>query len=176
VTDAYIGEVQLFAFPYAPVNWAACNGQVLPISQNTALFSLIGTLYGGNGTSTFALPNFNGYAACNQGQAPGLSQRTVGEVFGETQTYLNTTQMPSHSHLMTLYTQPDTSKRVGAPQTGYGVVTPANPTVFTSSAPNVAFSPNAIGLAGGNTPHPNQQPYLVVNFCICLRGIFPSFS
>jgi microcystin-dependent protein len=176
VTDAYIGEIQLFAFPFAPVNWAACNGQLIPIQQNTALFSLIGTFYGGNGTSTFALPNLNGFSPCSAGQGPGLSAHDIGEVFGEAQVGLTLTQMPGHTHLTTLYTQPDTSKRVGAPKTGYGVVTPGSATVFTSTTPGVAFAANTIGLTGENVAHANQQPYLVLNFCICLRGIFPQFS
>lgn len=176
MTQAYTGEIQLFAFPFAPVNWAMCSGQLLPISQYTALFSLIGTYYGGDGRATFALPNLNGNAPCSQGQGPGLSMRTIGEVFGETQITLNTAEMPPHTHAMMLYVQPDTSKRAAAPQANYGLVTPANPTVFTSSAPNVSFSPNAIGMTGGSQPHANQQPYLVANFCICLNGVFPQFG
>lgn len=176
MTDAYLGEIQLFSFPYAPVNWASCNGQLLPIQRYTALFSLLGTYYGGDGRSTFALPNLNGFAACSQGQGPGLSLRTLGENFGEDQVSLNLTELPPHTHAMSVYEQPDTTKRVGTPQNGYGLIPPVNTRPFLATAPNTSFAANTISPAGNSLPHLNQQPFLVLNYCICLQGIFPSFS
>ncbi|GAB2573535.1 phage tail protein [Dyella jejuensis] len=182
MTDAYVGEIQVFGFNYAPRGWAVCNGQLLAVQQFTALFSLLGTYYGGDGARTFALPNFydnnfaNGIAPCSQGQGPGLSQRTIGEPFGTVQATLNITQMPSHTHPTTLYAQPDTSKRAAAPQAGYGVVTPGNPTAFVTATPNTSFAATTIGMNGGNQPHENRQPYLGLNICICLQGIYPSFN
>jgi len=177
VTEAYVGEIQLFSFPYAPVNWASCNGQLLPIQRYTTLFSLIGTYYGGDGRSTFALPNLNGFATCSQGQGAGLSLRSIGENFGEDQVTLNLTELPPHSHTTNVYDQPDTTKRVAAPQNGYGLLPPVNSKPFVAgTTPNVAFAANTVSPIGNSLPHLNQQPFLVLNYCICVQGFFPSFN
>lgn len=175
MSDPFIGEIQLFGFNFAPNNWAICQGQLMLISQNTALFSLIGTQFGGNGQTTFAAPHFQGMAACAQGQGPGLSPRTVGETFGQDAVTLLASQMPAHSHSATVFIQQDASKRRGTPTAGDAITSPANSFVFTDDAStNTAFANGTIGPSGGSLPHPNRQPYLAVNFCIALAGIYPS--
>lgn len=175
MSDPFIGEIQLFGFNFAPRNWAMCQGQLIPISQNTALFSLLGTQFGGNGTTNFALPDFQDMAACAQGQGPGLSPRTVGEIFGQDAVTLVASQMPTHSHSATVYIQRDDAKRRGTPTPGDAITSPANSFVFTDDgSTNTAFANGTIGPSGGSQPHLNRQPYLAVNFCIALAGIFPS--
>jgi len=178
VTQPFLGEVQLFGFNFNPRGWAFCNGATLPISQNTALFSLIGTIYGGNGQTTFQLPNLAGRAACQQGQGPGLSPRTLGETFGVNTVTLTSNQIPSHNHGVNAWSQPDPAKRSGTPSANGGFSFLSADTVaktFNASV-NTTFAPNAISAtSGGGLPHQNQQPYLGVNFCIALEGIYPSF-
>jgi microcystin-dependent protein len=177
MTEPYIGEIQIFGFNFAPRGWAQCAGQIMPIQQNTALFSLLGTQYGGNGTTNFALPNFQGNAACNRGQGPGLTTRDIGENFGEPTVTLTQDEMPAHQHGVTVYAQNDSSKRSASPATGNGLVSPATFSGFApGNSPPVAVAPNLIGPAGGSQPHNNQQPYLAMNFCIALNGVFPSFG
>jgi microcystin-dependent protein len=181
MTDSYIGEIQIYAFNFAPVNWAQCNGATLPISQYTALFSLIGTIYGGNGTSNFQLPNLVGYAACGQGQAPGLSQRDLGEVFGDQQVTLLSNQIPAHNHGFVLWNQNDATKRSNKPTAGSALLEPVQLQPFPragTGSPNTTFSPNMATAAGSPapSPHENRQPALALNYCICLNGNFPSFS
>lgn len=177
MTTPFLGEIQIFGFNFAPVGWAQCNGATLPIQQYTALFSLLGTNYGGNGTTTFQLPNFAGRAACSQGQSPGLTQRTIGEVFGADQVTLGIGEMPGHSHSVNVYHQPNAALQSNAPDNGYGLIGPANslPFVPTPTA-NVTFAPTVIGTAGGSQPHENRQPLLPLNFCIALQGAFPAFD
>lgn len=175
MTEPFIGEIQLFGFNFAPRNWAQCNGAILSIQQNTALFSLLGTQYGGNGTTNFALPNLASRVACNQGQAPGLTARFIGETFGEQSVSLTLNQMPAHQHDLTLYSQPDTTKRASSPAAGNAVSNPAASSPFVATGPLAPFAPN-LGPTGGGQPHENQQPYLAVNFCIALQGIYPSFG
>lgn len=178
MTEPFIGEIQLFSFNYAPYGWAFCNGPLMPIQQNTALFSLIGTSYGGNGQSNFQLPNFAGRAPCNQGTGPGLTPRTIGEVFGTQNVTLLSTEMPAHTHSLTIYNQTDGTKRASTPSSGNSLSLPTEHTVMAVSTaqPDAQFAPSMIGLSGGNLPHENRQPYLAVNFCIALNGNFPSFG
>lgn len=177
MSEPYIGEIQIFGFNFAPRNWAQCAGQLLPISQNTALFSLLGTQYGGDGRVTFALPNLQDNAACNQGQGLGLTARTIGEAFGEPNVTLTDPEMPQHQHALTVFAQNDTSKRSSSPAAGYGLASPASSQAFAPNGSNLTgFAPGLIGTAGGGLPHSNQQPYLAMNFCIALQGIFPSFG
>lgn len=178
MTQPYIGEVQLFGFNFNPRGWAFANGATLPISQNTALFSLIGTIYGGNGTTTFQLPNFAGRAGCQQGNGPGLSPRTLGQSFGANTVTLTSNQIPQHNHGINAYAQGDTTKRISTPAANGGLSGVGTTTVrpFSSSPPNTTFAPNMLSPSqGGGQPHQNQQPYLGVNFCIALQGIYPSF-
>ncbi|MET4614899.1 microcystin-dependent protein [Stenotrophomonas sp. 2619] len=174
MSDQFLGEIQMFGFDFAPAQWALCAGQLLPISQNTALFSLLGTTYGGDGRSNFALPNLQGFTACGQGQGPALSDRTLGEVFGTTSVTLLESEMPRHSHAVNVYAQRDATKLHGTPLQGDAVTIPTATAPFADATPaNAGFAPSMVGVAGGSQPHENRQPYLTVNFCIALRGIFP---
>lgn len=174
MSQPYIGEIQLFGFNFNPRGWAFANGATLPISQNTALFSLIGTIYGGNGQTTFQLPNLAGRAGCQQGNGPGLTPRTLGETFGVNTVTLISNQIPQHNHGINAYV-PATSGTPAANGSLSQPTVPANKP-FASSAPNTTFAPNMISPSqGGGQPHQNQQPYLGVNFCIALQGIYPSF-
>ena len=179
MTQPFIGEIQLFGFNFNPRGWAFANGATLPISQNTALFSLIGTIYGGNGQTTFQLPNFAGRAGCQQGNGPGLSPRTLGETFGVNTVTLTSNQIPQHNHGFVLYAQNDIAKRAGSPSpnNALSVSSDGAATSFLpSGSPNTQLAPNMISPSqGGGQPHQNQQPYLGVNFCIALQGIYPSF-
>ena len=174
MTQPFIGEIQLFGFNFNPRGWAFANGALLPISQNTALFSLLGTNYGGNGTTTFQLPNFAGRAGCEQGSGPGLTPRSLGETFGVNTVTLTSNQIPSHNHVINAFAPANAN----APVANGGLSQPGSAAnkVFSSGAPNTTFAPNMLQPStGGGQPHQNQQPYLGVNFCIALQGVYPSF-
>lgn len=174
MTQPFIGEIQLFGFNFNPRGWAFANGATLPISQNTALFSLLGTIYGGNGQTTFQLPNFAGRAGCEQGNGPGLSPRTLGQAFGVNTVTLTSTQIPQHNHGINAYVPASASTPVVNGALSQPAISANRP--FASGAPNTTFAPNMITPSqGGGFPHENQQPYLGVNFCIALQGIYPSF-
>jgi microcystin-dependent protein len=174
MTEPYIGEIQLFGFNFPPRGWAFCAGQTIAIAQNTALFSLIGTTYGGNGQTTFMLPNFAGRAGCQQGNGPGLSPRSLGEPFGVDQVTLTSGQIPPHNHQTTAFVPSDT----GTARMNSALSQPGSTSnrPFVTGAPNTTFSPNMIAPSqGGGQPHENQQPYLGVNFSIALSGVYPQF-
>jgi microcystin-dependent protein len=178
VSDPFVAEIRMFGFNFAPMGWAFCNGQLLPISQNTALFSLIGTFYGGDGKSTFALPNLQGSAPLQAGQGPGLSERFVGESGGEPVVTLIHAEMPSHSHPLGCATASGTSANPAggvwaAGKVGRQAVSLYAPAVGALPQP---MNPAAVNVAGGDQPHNNMPPYLVVNFCIAMQGIFPPRS
>lgn len=168
MSDPFVAEIRIFPFNFAPTRWAFCAGQILPISQNTALFSLLGTTYGGDGKSTFALPNLQGCVAMHPKQGPGLSLYELGEVGGEATHTLLTTEIPNHTHTFNA-------------QNGDGAV--ADPTnnvignsaglVYKNAAPNTSLSPYSGGIAGSSQPHNNLMPYLTLNYCIALQGVFP---
>lgn len=170
MADPFVAEVRIFPFNFAPRGWAFCNGQLLPISQNTALFSLLGTTYGGDGRSTFALPNLQGRVPMHPGNGPGLSPRVLGEAGGSETVTLLASELPSHGH--TLLASNETGedrKAVGeaaARSTG-------GPLYGSSLANAVPLAPEAIRSDGGSQPHNNLMPYLTLNFCIALQGIFP---
>ena len=176
MADNFVAEIRIFPFNFAPTGWAFCDGQLLPISQNTALFSLVGTLYGGDGKSTFALPNLEGSAPMQQGQGPGLSLRVQGEIGGEQFVTLLQTEMPAHSHGVqclpgTNNSASPTNNAWSSGQKGFGnVYAPSNPPT------NVQMNPFALAITGGSLPHNNMPPYLTLNFCIALQGIFPARS
>ena len=172
MSDPFVAEIRVFAFNFAPTGWAACNGQILPISQNTALFSLLGTTYGGNGQSTFALPNLQGSSPMHPGQGPGLSLRNLGESGGSETVTLLKSEMPLHSHLPRASAGDSTDQ---TPQNsfhavGIGIGQHATATNL------IPLSSNAVAPTGGSLPHNNMQPYLTVNFCIALQGVFPPRS
>ena len=180
MTQPFIGEIQLFGFNFNPRGWAFCNGATLPISQNTALFSLIGTIYGGNGQTTFQLPNFAGRAGCQQGQGPGLSPRNLGEPFGVNTVTLTSNQIPQHNHGVTAYSQAASGSGSHTPVANGGLsflASSGTSRTYISTPLNTQLAPNMISPnQGGGLPHQNQQPYLGVNFCIALQGIYPSFG
>lgn len=177
MTEPFIGEIQLFGFPFAPLGWAFCNGPTLAIQQNTALFSLLGTNYGGNGMTTFQLPNFTGRTANNQGAGPGLTPRTAGETYGQSSLTLSLLEMPAHAHAFGIYNQGDVAKKTGTPAVGNSLTPPSQSTPLSSDGqPDATFAPNMLGPAGNGEPHENRQPYLAVNYCIALQGVFPPFS
>lgn len=173
MANPFVAEVRIFGFNFAPTGWAHCNGQLIPISQNTALFSLLGTTYGGDGKSTFALPDFEGSGGVQAGQGQGLTQRFLGEMSGVSAVTLLTTEMPLHTH--TAKATPDAASVAGPAGNiwAQAVSDQGGFDYYNTAGPNV-MSPNALQLAGGSLPHNNMQPYLVLNFCIALQGVFPS--
>jgi microcystin-dependent protein len=174
VTDPFLAEIRMFAGSFAPTGWALCNGQILPISQNTALFSLLGTTYGGDGRSTFALPNLMGTVPMQQGQGPGLTQRFLGETGGSQTVTLLATEMPAHTHVPQAVTASsgDTNNPVGASWASakFGKV---SQNLYSTAAPDVQMSPLALGVSGGSQPHNNMPPYQTITFIIALQGVFP---
>ena len=167
----FLGMIALFGFNFAPQGWAFCNGQLLPIAQNTALFSLLGTMYGGDGRTTFALPNLQGRVPIHFGQAPGTSQYQIGQVGGAENTTLNASNLPPHNHPLNAVSETgETSDPTGA----YLGNTGALDKEYRLSGTGVIMNANAIGNTGGSQPLSIVQPYLVVNYCIALQGIFPS--
>ncbi len=172
MSDPYIGEIRLFGFNFAPRGWAQCNGQLLAIAQNTALFSILGVTYGGDGRTTFALPNLQGQAALGAGQGPGLSQRTPGESDGQSTVTLINSEMPQHTHLASAST--NLGDQAGPANNLWATGAGGRGQNFYASGADVVMSNQAIGPAGANQPHNNMPPYLALNFCICLAGAYPS--
>jgi microcystin-dependent protein len=169
MSEPFLGMIAIYGFNFAPRGWAMCNGQILPIAQNTALFSLLGTTYGGNGQTTFALPNLQSRVPIHFGQGPGLSSYDLGQAAGTETVTLNVNEIPAHPHPVNATDGDSTTNK------------PDNTSIlasggfYSNAAPNVQMSPNMIPPSGGgNQPHPNIQPYLALNFCIALEGIFPS--
>lgn len=180
MSDPYIGEVRLFGCNFAPYGWFQCNGQLLPISQYTALFSILGTYYGGNGTSNFALPNLQGTLPIGWGQARSGTQYVLGEYFGVENVNLISTEMPAHTHAANASgvtaTLTNPSGDLFAPyldSSGAGGLAFVPPAAATPPALG-QMAPQAIGFAGSSQPHANMQPYLAVTICIAYQGIFPS--
>jgi microcystin-dependent protein len=170
MADPFVAEIRIFPFNFPPKGWAFCDGQLLPISQNTALFSLLGTNYGGDGKSTFALPDLQGAAAMHPGQGQGLSERFLGEVGGSETVTLLQSEIPLHTHALNSQNAPgDTSLPTGSAYARAIGATPYQP----PGGAQVAMAPQAVTTAGGGVPHNNMQPYLTMNFCIALQGVFP---
>jgi microcystin-dependent protein len=177
--EGTIGEIRMFAGNFAPRSWAFCQNQILSIAQNTALFSILGTTYGGNGQTTFALPDFRGRVAVGTGQGPGLSNVTLGEISGSPTTILTINNMPAHNHALTgsinLQANADGGTLSSDPTNRYlgntGIYTNANNELVNMQPP---VSTLQVGVNGGSQPFNNMQPYLGMNYIICLFGIFPS--
>jgi microcystin-dependent protein len=167
--ERYLGSVALVSFDFAPKGWALCDGQLLPINQNQALFALLGTTYGGNGINTFALPDLRGRMPIGAGQGNGLSPYALGQIGGEETHTLMLSEIPAHSH---------TPNGVGSPANTGSVAGTywATPRIllYSSAAPSVPMNSVAIGSTGGNQPHENKKPYLVITYIIALQGIFPT--
>jgi microcystin-dependent protein len=168
--DPFVAEIRIFPFNFAPRGWAWCDGQLLPLSQNTALFSLLGTTYGGNGKSNFALPDLQGRAPMHPGQGPGLSLHDLGETGGSETVSLLESEIPSHSHTMRVSSDDGNSRNAAGKYVGIGnnIFAPA-----TTTPPLGMMASDDLAPAGGDQPHNNLQPYLTFYFCIALQGVFP---
>lgn len=176
--EPFIGQIIMVGFNFEPKGWAFCNGQLLSIAQNQALFALLGTTYGGDGRTTFALPDLRGRCAIGMGQGPGLSRREQGERAGAEHVTLLPQQLPAHTHALSAYNAAGTvSDPSGAVIANNQVTIERGNTVpasaFVQSAPNTVMHPQAIQPAGGSQPHENMQPYMAMNYIIALQGIFP---
>ena len=167
MADPFVAEIRVFPFNFAPRGWAWCDGQLLPLSQNTALFSLLGTTYGGNGKSNFALPDLQGRAPMHPGQGPGLSLHDLGETGGSETVTLLESEMPNHGHGVRVSAEDGNSRNPGGNYFGLGN------NIYAPAANLVAMAPEALPPAGGDQPHNNLQPYLTFYFCIALQGVFP---
>jgi len=169
VADPFVAEIRIFPFNFAPKGWAWCDGQLLPLSQNTALFSLLGTTYGGDGKSNFALPNMQGNAPMHPGQGPGLSLHDLGEMGGSQTVTLLESEIPSHSHAVSVSLSDGTDQSPANEKLAGGVG------IGQYAAPGalVQLSQNALPPAGGDQPHNNLMPYLTLNFNIALQGVYP---
>ena len=173
MADPFVAEIRIFPFNFAPKGWAWCDGQLMPLSQNTALFSLLGTTYGGNGKSNFALPNLQGRAPMHPGQGPGLSLHDLGETGGSETVSLLESEIPSHPH--TLMSNGATANRTNPIGNALARVAGAAP-YAPAAGPTASMAPESLAPAGGDAPHNNMQPYLTFYFCIALQGVFPPRS
>ncbi|HYA37231.1 MAG TPA: tail fiber protein [Candidatus Methylomirabilis sp.] len=170
MAEPYVGEIRMFGGNFAPAGWLFCDGSLLPISEYTTLFQLIGTTYGGDGQSTFALPDLRGRIPIHQGQGAGLSPRQIGESGGSESVTLTSAQLANHSHAFPASTSAASS---GDPLNAV-VADTGTASVYSTGSPNVAMSPGAITVAGGSQPHDNMMPFVCVSFIISLFGIFPT--
>ena len=177
MSDQYLGEIRIVGFNFAPVGWALCNGQLLSISQNTALFSLLGTSFGGDGKSTFALPNLQASAPMGSGNGGGLSPRVLGETGGEFAVTLQQPQLPSHNHGVACISGAGTLDSPNVPANTVWASDGTQrvpPPLYAAAAANVSMNAAAVQLSGSSVPHNNMPPYLTVYFVIALQGIYPS--
>jgi microcystin-dependent protein len=171
--DPFVAEIRIFPFNFAPKGWAFCNGQLLPLSQNTALFSLLGTTYGGDGKSNFALPNLQGSIPLNRDQGPGLSNYEQGQTGGTETVTLGLAEIPAHTH--SVKAESVDPGDVSIPSGSAALAASDGGALYQDSA-NTQLAPQAIALTGGDQPHNNLMPYLVLNYCIALQGVFPPRS
>ncbi|GGG83914.1 phage tail protein [Edaphobacter dinghuensis] len=180
MSEPFLGEIRMVGWNFAANGWALCNGQLLSISQYTALFSLLGTYYGGDGRQTFALPNLQGRVPIHQGTGLGLSTYDIGEVGGNENITLLSTQMPQHNHLVGVSNLPgsvaDPTNAVLAQGNSGSGRSPVLVTDYVSTSATGTLAPATISMAGGSQPHSNIQPFLCINFIIALTGIFPTRS
>ena len=174
MANPFLAEIRIFPFNFPPIGWAFCDGQLLPIAQNTALFNLLHTTYGGDGVTTFGLPNLQGSVPMHPGQGPGLSQHDLGERGGTDAVALSEAQMPAHTHA--LFAAPNAAL-VKLPGANVAMARSRNASAYQDTPGNlVTMNPAAIGVAGGGLPHNNMQPYLTLRFCIALQGVNPPRS
>lgn len=175
MADPFVAEIRIFPFNFPPTGWAFCNGQLLPLSQNTALFSLLGTVYGGDGKSTFALPNLDGCAPMHPGQGPGLSLHDLGESSGSETVTLLEAETPAHTHALMATVEDGTQ---GTLTPGVTIATSVGGQLYqtTTNASLGQMNMAQLQPAGGSLPHNNLMPYLTLNFCIALQGVFPPRS
>jgi microcystin-dependent protein len=172
MSNPFVAEIRIFGFAFAPKGWAFCDGQLLPISQNTALFSLLGTFYGGDGKSTFALPNMQGSVPLNQGKSTTGTDYFLGQLSGSAYVTLLQTQIPLHTHTMRAVTDPAVLQ-IPTPTRAIG--RSANANAYKATTANVVpMAQNMLTVAGQSFPHNNLMPYLVLNFCIAMQGVFPA--
>jgi microcystin-dependent protein len=171
--DPFVAEIRIFPFNFAPKGWAFCDGQLLPITQNTALFSLLGTTYGGDGKTTFALPNLQGMCALHQGQGPGRANYFLGQTSGVDTVTLLVSEMPIHNHNLQAVGQPATT---GLPSATSSLARSAGGSAYKATPfnPTVNMASEGLPPAGGGLPHNNMMPYLALNYCIALQGVFPA--
>jgi len=175
MSNPFLGEIRAFGFTFPPRGWMQCNGQLLPISQFTALFAILGTTYGGNGTTNFGLPNLQGSSVMGAGNGTGLTPRVLGEIDGTPTVTLGNADIPAHTHIFFGAIPGDVSEQSA---------TPSNTSYLGAASPNFAyadttnqivqFAPQALGIAGGSLPHENVQPLLALNYCIATEGVFPA--
>jgi microcystin-dependent protein len=171
MSDPFLAEIRMFGGGFTPSGWAQCNGQLIPIPQNTALFSLLGTTYGGDGKNTYALPNLQGSAPIGAGTGAGLSQRFLGDTLGTPSVTLLTSEMPGHQHTIAAYG--DDLADVNTPSDGVILGASSGLTLYAKSTFDTTMNAQALSPTGGNQPHNNLMPFLAVNFIIATRGIFP---
>lgn len=172
MSEAFLGEIRIVGFNWAPRGWAGCDGQLMPISQNSALFSLLGTQFGGDGKTTFAIPDLRGRVPLHQGRGTGLLDRYIGEKGGAEYVTLTTSQIPPHTHAANASSQQATQRDPG--NAVWAKEATGQTAVYSSQTPDTQMNAAALASVGGGQPHDNMQPYLVVNFVIALQGIFPS--
>jgi microcystin-dependent protein len=174
MADPFVAEIRIFPFNFAPKGWAFCDGQLLPLSQNTALFSLLGTTYGGNGKSNFALPDMQGSAPMHPGQGPGLSLHDLGETGGSETVTLLESEIPAHSHALRASVEQGDNRQ---PSPAVALATSLGAFAYVGGSPTLnGMAFQALSPAGGSLPHNNMMPYLTLNFCIALQGVFPPRS
>jgi microcystin-dependent protein len=171
MSNPFVAEIRIFPFNFSPTGWAFCDGQLMPISQNTALFSLIGTFYGGDGKSTFALPNMQGNAPMNQGQSTTGTNYFLGQASGSDAVTLLQTEIPLHSHSILAVTDP---AELQIPTPTRAIARSTNANAYKTTTTNlVQMATSMLSPSGGSLPHNNRMPYLTLNFCIALQGVFP---
>ncbi len=173
MAEPFVGEIRMFAGLFAPRGWALCDGQLLAVSQNDALFSLLGTIYGGDGRTTFGLPDLRGRVPVHAGSGPGLTTRRLGQKGGTESQSLTTNQIPGHTHQVRVSAKPGDS---GNPESRYWAASSGSPLAYSKDDPDINLTPDALTSVGGNQNHHNMMPNLCITFIIALFGTYPSRS